>query len=83
MMGATSPSSLCLNPFLFWMRICILAIRGIIPRLMKPWLSRYFSLQDGKLLAATRGNRLKDTTLQSLKTKREEAGSLLAGAEVR
>ena len=56
---------------------------GIIPRLMKPWLSRYFSLQDRKLLAATRGNRLKDTTLQSLRTKRKEAGSLLAGAEIR
>ena len=60
-----------------------MAIRGIIPRLIKPYLSLHFSLQDEKLLAATRGNRLKDTTLQSLKTKRGEAGSLLAGAEAR
>ena len=47
------------------------AVRGVLKK------------KDEKLLAATRGNRLKDTTLQSLKTKRGEAGSLLAGAEAR
>ena len=35
------------------------------------------------MLRATRMKRTKDTTLLSLKTKREEAGSLLAGAEAR
>ena len=34
-------------------------------------------------MAATRGKKLKDATLLSLKTKRGEAGSLLAGAEAR
>ena len=42
-----------------------------------------FSHQDEKLLAATRGKKMKDTTLLSLQTKREEAGSLLASAEAR
>ena len=35
------------------------------------------------MLAATRGKKMKDTTLLSLQTKREEAGSLLASAEAR
>ena len=42
----------------------------------------YFS-QDEKLLAATREKKTKDNILLSLQAKQVEAGSLLAGAEVR